>query len=81
MTTTNETRTHPSYLVTETANEEPHFTVDELAKMWHKSRATIRRLVCHEPGVMKIRIGSAAKNASYSVPQSVARRIHMRLSV
>jgi hypothetical protein len=76
-----EARPRLSYLVTETANEEPHYTVDQLAKMWNKSRATVRRLICNEPGVMKIRIGSAHKNASYSVPRSVARRIHMRLSI
>jgi hypothetical protein len=76
-----EPRPRLSHLVVETANEEPHYTVNQLAEMWNKSRATVRRLICDEPGVMKIRIGSARRNASYSVPRSVARRIHMRLSI
>jgi hypothetical protein len=58
---------------------EQHYRIDALAKMWGLSRETIRLLIKDEPGVIKIRLGRKKANASYSVPESVARRIHTRL--
>ena len=42
-------------------------------------RETVRKLVKDEPGVVKIRMGRKQSNTTYSVPESVARRIHTRL--
>jgi hypothetical protein len=42
-------------------------------------RETVRKLVKDEPGVIKIRLGRKQANSTYSVPESVARRIHTRL--
>jgi len=42
-------------------------------------RETVRKLVMNEPGVVKIRMGKKQSNTTYSVPESVARRIHTRL--
>jgi hypothetical protein len=61
-------------------SEEEHFTVAELAKKWRCSRETIRKLVCNEPGVTKICLGAGLR-FTYSIPKSVAERIHRRLSI
>jgi hypothetical protein len=58
---------------------EPHYRLSDLAKQWALGRETIRKLVKDEPDVVKIRIGRNKKNTTYSVPESVARRIHTRL--
>ena len=42
-------------------------------------RETVRKLVKDEPGVLKIRMGRKQSNTTYSVPESVARRIHTKL--
>jgi hypothetical protein len=56
----------------------------ELASMWRLSPATIRKLVRNEPGVLKLEgVGSAYGKRSYttfSIPESVALRIHERLT-
>jgi hypothetical protein len=58
---------------------EPHYRIDALAKMWQLSRNTVRLIIKDEPGVIKIRLGLKKAHTSYSVPESVARRIHTRL--
>jgi hypothetical protein len=63
----------------ETTAFEQHYRLGELATMWHVGRETVRRIVTNEPGVIKIKMGKKQANTSYSVPQSVARRIHTRL--
>lgn len=63
-----------------TAFREQHYTISELAKLWAKSHETVRKLVCNEPGVLKICLGKKRKHTRYSVPESVAKRIHTRMS-
>jgi hypothetical protein len=58
---------------------ERHYPVGELAQMWGLGRETVRKLVKDEPGVIKIRMGRKKAHTIYSVPESVARRIHTRL--
>ena len=58
---------------------EAHFTVGQIAKQWAVGRETVRKLVKDEPGVVRIRLGKKQSNTSYSVPESVIRRIHTRL--
>ena len=58
---------------------EPHYSVGELAKRWGFGRETVRKLVKDDPDVVKIRFGKKRANTRYSVPESVARRIHTRL--
>ena len=58
---------------------EIHYTVSELAKQWHLGRETVRLLLKDEPGVLKIRMGARKSSTRYSIPESVARRIHTRL--
>jgi hypothetical protein len=59
---------------------EKHYRVSELAALWHLGRETIRKMVCHEPGVIKVRLGRKRSHTTYSVPESVATRIHARLT-
>jgi hypothetical protein len=66
-------------LVTEAGAFERHYRIGELARMWRLGRETIRRLIKDEPGVIKIRMGCRKAHTTYSVPESVARRIHTRL--
>jgi hypothetical protein len=58
---------------------EPHYRISDLAAQWHLGRETLRQLIKDEPGVVKIRAGRKQKNTTYSIPQSVAQRVHTRL--
>ena len=58
---------------------ERHYRIGELAKMWKLGRETVRLLVKDEQGVIKVRLGRKRANTIYSVPESVAVRIHTRL--
>ena len=59
---------------------EPHFSINQLAAQWRYGRESVRQLVQHEPGVLKLKLGKKKANCTYSVPESVARRIHTRLT-
>ncbi len=58
---------------------ERHYRIGDLARMWGLGRETIRKIVKSEPDVIKIRMGRKKAHTVYSVPESVARRIHARL--
>jgi hypothetical protein len=58
---------------------ERHYRIGELAQMWQLGRETVRLLVKDERGVIKIRLGRKRAHTIYSVPESVAVRIHTRL--
>jgi hypothetical protein len=63
---------------------EKHYTPAELAAMWNFSAATIRRLIQDEQGVLRLQgMGPTAGKrtyTTYSIPASVAARIHQRLT-
>ena len=65
---------------TQNTTFERHYRIRELSAMWGIGRETIRRIVVDEPGVVKIRMGRRRYHTTYSVPASVAERIHKRLS-
>jgi hypothetical protein len=58
---------------------EKHYSVTDLKNQWAMGRETVRKLVKNEPGVIHIRLGKKQSNSTYSVPESVARRIHTRM--
>ena len=58
---------------------EPHFSISDLCINWKLSRETVRQLVKDEPGVLKVRNGLRKAMTRYSIPESVARRIHTKL--
>jgi DeoR/GlpR family transcriptional regulator of sugar metabolism len=63
-----------------------HYTVSELAKRWHLSPNTVRRLVADEPGVIKLTVGPLLRNrrkrhlVSLRIPERVALRVHAKLA-
>jgi hypothetical protein len=58
---------------------ERHYRIGELAEMWNLGREPVRLLVKDEQGVIRIRLGRKKAHTIYSVPESVAERIHTRL--
>ena len=58
---------------------EAHFSIADLARQWKLGRETVRLLIKNEPGVLKIRMGRRKAMTRYSVPESVARRVHTKL--
>ena len=73
----------PTRITESSAPEDPaferHYRIGELAEMWQLGRETVRLLVKDERGVIKIRLGRKKAHTIYSVPESVAVRIHTRL--
>jgi hypothetical protein len=63
----------------DTSALERHYRIRELAEMWGLGRETVRLLVKDEPGVLKVRLGRKKCQTLYSVPESVAVRIHTKL--
>jgi hypothetical protein len=65
------------------AATERHYSPDELALLWNLSADTVRRLFEREPGVLVIsrqRSRSARRYRTLRIPESVAVRVHRRLS-
>ena len=67
----------------ESTCEERHYSVNELAVLWNLSKQTIRRLFQDEPDVVRIGENDVRRKRAYvtlRIPESVARRVHQRLS-
>jgi hypothetical protein len=62
---------------------EKHYRVKEIAEMWRLSDNTVIRLFATEPGVIRIESGRSErrKYTTLSIPESVAVRVHARISV
>lgn len=58
---------------------EPHYSIGDLARTWRIGRETVRLLIKDEPGVVKIRLGMRKSMTRYSVPESIAKRVHTKL--
>jgi hypothetical protein len=72
-------RNHESQQIHGDTTFEVHYTIGDLAQRWRLGRETVRLLVKDEPGVLKIRMGARRAITRYSVPESIARRIHTKL--
>ena len=61
---------------------EKHYRVKELAGRWGLSAKTVTRLFADEAGVIRVANDLSAKRkyATLSIPESVASRVHERLS-
>lgn len=62
---------------------EKHYDASELAELWGVSSETIRCIFRDEPGVLKIGKPSTKYKRGYitlRIPESVAERVHSRLS-
>jgi hypothetical protein len=69
----------PSLPIQSDTTFEMHYSIGDLAKQWRLGRETVRLLVKDEPGVLKIQLGRRKALTRYSIPESVARRVHTRL--
>ena len=61
---------------------EKHYRVKDLALLWGISTKTLIRIFANEAGVIRIDNAGAGKRkyATLSIPESVASRVHERLS-
>ena len=59
---------------------EDHYSIADLSKRWRIGREAVRLLVKDEPGVFRLRLGRKKSMCRYSVPASVAIRIHNKLA-
>jgi hypothetical protein len=59
---------------------ERHYRIAELCDLWGIGRETLRKILVDEPGVVRIKLGRRKYHTTYSVPASVAERIHTRLA-
>ena len=73
-------RTDIHHGLLETGTFERHYRIGELAELWGLGRETLRKIVVSEPGVIKVCMGRKKAHVTYSVPESVAARIHRRLT-
>jgi hypothetical protein len=63
--------------------KDKHYSPDELATLWGVSVDSIRRIFRDEPGVLKMGEKSPKHKRQYltlRIPESVAERVHTRLS-
>jgi hypothetical protein len=65
---------------------ERHYSVAEIAAMWHFSPNAVRKLFQNEPGVLALgeprpKFGRRRGYVTLRIPQSVLDRVHRRLSV
>jgi AraC-like DNA-binding protein len=62
---------------------EKHYSIEEIAKLWHLSPKTVRELFREEPGVLKIQRPEQRSKRVYTtwrLPQSVMDTVYRRLS-
>jgi hypothetical protein len=77
------TANEPSARITPGLHVERHYSPSELAELWGLSSDTIRGLFEDEPGVVTIGERNPWRKRRYvtlRIPQSVAARVHRRLS-
>ena len=66
----------------ETTFCERHCSVSEIAQLWNLSHDTVRRLFVDEPGVLIIHARRRGTRVyrTLRIPETVAKRVHQRLS-
>ncbi len=63
--------------------QEHHYSVADIAETWSLSRDAVRKIFENEPGVLVIGNDSSRSKRGYHtlrIPESVAERVHRRLS-
>jgi hypothetical protein len=61
---------------------EKHYTVTEIAELWHFSPDTVRALFRNRPGVLKIGTGETLHKRAYislRIPESILQQVHAEL--
>jgi hypothetical protein len=63
---------------------EQHYTISEVAELWHLSRATVRSLFADVPGVLRIvrpETRTKRRFESVRIPARIVRSVHQQLTV
>lgn len=63
---------------------EQHFTISEIAELWHLSRATVRSVFADVPGVLRIVRPEQRKKRKYEsirIPARIVRSVHQQLTM
>lgn len=63
---------------------ERHYSIAEVAAIWHLSRDAVRKIFQNEPGVLVLgNLGSSGtrRYTTLRIPQSVLERVHRRMSI
>jgi len=69
-----------------TIADDDHYTASEIAKTWHISPNTVRKIFADEPGVFRYASEERSRNprkrrmVQLRIPRRVALRVHARLS-
>jgi len=85
---TDQPTSQPDDGIAPTIDQDVHYTPGEIARRWHVSPNTARRLFEHEPGVLHITAAPERRNRSprrrhmtqLRIPARVAQRVHAQLS-
>jgi hypothetical protein len=75
--------TAPGLVPSQAAFAERHYSVAEVAAMWHLSQDAVRKIFDHEPGVMVLGDQAPRHKRKYTtlrIPESVVQRVHRRMS-
>lgn len=62
-----------------TVGVEKHFTLKEIAELWHLDVCTVRDIFRDEPGVLKIGVPHRTQKRSYftiRIPESIIHKVH-----
>jgi len=59
--------------------DEAHYRIADVVTLWGFGRETVRQLIKDDPGVLKFALGPKGAHSTYSVPDSVLKRVHNRL--
>ncbi len=59
--------------------DEEHYRIADVVSLWGLGRETVRQLIKDEPGVLKLALGCKGAHLTYSIPDSILKRIHNRL--
>ena len=59
--------------------DDEHYRIADIVFLWGFGRETVRVLIKDEPGVLRLAQGRKGVHLTYSVPDSVLKRVHNRL--
>ena len=74
---------HPAVGASMVQPDEPHYTLDQIAKWWNLDVESVRRMFKAEPGVL--RFGNARStprkraHTTLRIPRSILERVHRRM--
>jgi hypothetical protein len=83
-TSTVDTKVEPPSSPSESACGEQHFSISQIAERWNLSEDAVRRLFCHEPGVLILgrpHRGSKRRYTTLRIPQTVLDHVRLKYTI